>query len=194
VQRIPDMLERMQIAIEVAGYVGVDQANQGMVLDAFKKSVASRNERPMQQPVEQIRPDEKGLLNVLLSDIDGREALLGELPGIEILQRVAGRRIFQAIMASHTAGVPLTFDAVHSRVEDADQRLLAVAVLSADGEGHEFTLEYGAQCLDSLRRSDYQQKVQELKGRIKEAERTGNLVEALRLAQELAKLERERAG
>jgi DNA primase len=67
VQRIPDKLERMQIAIEVAGYVGVDQANQGMVLDAFKKSVADRNERPMQQPMEAVRPGEKGLLNVLLS-------------------------------------------------------------------------------------------------------------------------------
>src|SRR5208337_3074795 len=94
VQRIPDKLEQMQVAIEVAGYIGVDQANQGMVLDAFKKSVANRNERPMQQPVETLRPDEKGLLNVLLSDLEGREALLAELPNIEVLQRVPSRRIF----------------------------------------------------------------------------------------------------
>jgi DNA primase len=194
VQRIPDKLERMQIAIEVAGYVGVDQANQGMVLDAFKKSVADRNERPMQPPVETVRPDEKGLLGVLLSDLEGREALLDELKKIEVLQRAAARRIFQAILAIHAAGAPLTFDAVNSRLEEPDQRLLAVTMLSTEAEGHEFTLEYGRQCLESLRRSDFQQRVQELKRRIKEAERTGNMSEALRLAQELQNLGRRPNG
>jgi DNA primase len=194
VQRIPDKLERMQIAIEVAGYVGVDQANQGMVLDAFKKSVADRNERPIEVPAETVRPDEKGLLNVLLSDGEGRGALLDELPKIEVVQRLAARRIFQAILAVHAAGAPLNFDAVNSRLEEPDQRLLAVAVLSAEGEGHDFTLEYGRQCLNSLRRSDYRQRVQELKQRIKEAERTGTLADALRLAQELQKLERRPDG
>jgi len=116
------------------------------------------------------------------------------LSKIEVLQRLAARRIFQVILTVHAAGAPLTFDAVNSRLEEPDQRLLAVAVLSAEGEGHDFTLEYGMQCLDSLRRSDYQQRVQELKRRIKEAERTGNLAEALGLAQELQRLERRPGG
>ena len=190
VQRIPDKLERMQVAIEVAGYVGVDQANQGTVLDAFKKSVADRNERPMQQPAETVRPDEKGLLSVLLSDIEGRDELLSQLPQIEILQRVSMRRIFQAIVALHAAGEPIAFDAVNSRLEEEDQSRLAIAVLSADGAGYDFTLEYGVQCVDSLRRSDGLLQRQEMKKRIKEAERAGNLAEALRLAGELQKAER----
>jgi DNA primase len=193
VQRIPDKLERMQVAIEVAGYIGVDQANQGTVLDAFKKSVADRNERSIQPPVEMVRPDEKGLLNVLLSDIEARNVLLDELPKLAILQRLAARRIFQAIQTIREADAPLDFDGVNSRLEEADQRLLAVAVLSADGDGHDLTLEYGMQCLNSLRRSDYQQRVQELKRRIKEAERT-DIREALRLAQELQTLERRPDG
>ena len=190
VQRIPDKLERMQVAIEVAGYVGVDQANQGMVLDAFKKSVADRNERAIEQPAEMVRPDEKGLLNVLLSSVEGCDALIGELEKIEILGSVAMRRIFQSVLAVRAAGLPLSFDAVNSRLEPADQSLLAATILSADGEGHDFTLEYGMQCVESLRRSDHRRMVQELKRRIKEAERTGNLAEALRLAQELQELER----
>jgi len=190
VQRIPDKLERMQVAIEVAGYVGVDQANQGMVLDAFKKSIADRNDRPMQPPVESLRPGEKGLLNVLLSDLEGREGLLEELPKIEIFERLPSRRIFQAILAIHGAGAPLTFAAVNSRLEEQDQRLLAATVVSAESEGQEFTLEYGVQCLNGLRRSDHQQRVQECKRRVKEAERAGNLAEALRCAQELQELER----
>jgi DNA primase len=190
VKRISDKQERMLIAIEVAGYVGVDQANQGMVLDAFKKSVADRNERPMQEPAEVFRADEKGLLNVLLSDVEGREGLVPGLESLEILQRIGMRRIFQSVLAVHAAGTPLTFDAVNSRLEVADQNALAVAVLSADGEGHEFTLEFGSQCLESLRRSDDLYKQQELKARIKEAERAGNLEEALRLTQELPRLQR----
>jgi DNA primase len=189
VKLIPDLLERMQIANEVASYVGV---NQGMVLDAFKKSVADRNQRSMQPPTETVRADEKGLLNVLLSDAEGREELVAHVGTLEVLQRVATRRIFQAVLAIHAGREPITFDSLNSRLEPADQSMLAVAVLSADGEGNEFTVEYGMQCLESLRRTDdgYQRK--ELKNRVKEAERTGNLKEALRLAQELQDLERKK--
>jgi hypothetical protein len=193
VQRIQDKWERMQIAIDVAGYVGVDQANQGMVLDAFKKSVADRKE-PMRQPAEAIRADEAGLLHVLLSDIEGRDGLVTQLEKIEILRRVAMRRIFQALLAVTAAGLPLTYDAVNSRLEDADQNLLAATLLSPDADKHDFTLEYGMQCMDSLRRYDGLQRRQEMKTRIKEAERTGNLAEALRLAGELQKLERRPAS
>jgi DNA primase len=193
VQRIQDKWERMQIAIDVAGYVGVDQANQGMVLDAFQKSVADRKE-PMRQPAEAIRADEAGLLHVLLSDIEGRDGLVTQLEKIEILRRVAMRRIFQALLAVTGAGLPLTYDAVNSRLEDTDQNLLAATLLSPDADKHDFTLEYGMQCMDSLRRYDDLQRRQEMKTRIKEAERTGNLAEALRLAGELQKLERRPAG
>jgi hypothetical protein len=160
-----------------------------MVLDAFKKSVADRKET-MRQPAEVVRADEEGLLHVLLSDIEGRDALVTELEKIEILQRVAMRRIFQAVLAVYAAGLPLTYDAVNSRLEDADQNLLAATLLSPDADKHDFTLEYAMQCVDSLRRSNDLQQRQEMKTRIKEAERTGNLAEALRLAGELQKSER----
>jgi hypothetical protein len=190
VKLIPDLLERMQIANEVAHYIGVDQR---MVLDAFKKSVADTKDRPMRPAAEALRADEKGLLNVLLSDLEGREALVAEVEKIEILQRVAMRRIYQAVLAVNAAGLPLTYDAVNSRLEDADQNLLAATMMSADADGHDFTLEFGLQCLESLRRSDNLHGRQELKARMKEAERTGNLAEWKRLAQELQEMERRTA-
>ncbi|HUI53805.1 MAG TPA: DNA primase [Bryobacteraceae bacterium] len=190
VQRIPDRLERMQIAIEVAGYVGVDQANQGAVLDAFKKSVADRKEQPMRRPVEAVRADEKGLLNVVLSGADGLDHLLRELQRIEVLDRLATRRIYQAVVAAHTSDAPLTFDAVNSRLEPDDQSLLAEVMLSGDTDQQEITVQYGEQCLESLRRSDDRLRRQDLKVKVKEAERAGDLAEALRLAQELQQLER----
>jgi len=100
------------------------------------------------------------------------------------------RRIFQAVLAVHAAGLPLDYEAVNSRLEDADQNLLAATMMSGDAEGHDFTLEFGIQCLESLRRSDNLHRRQELKTRMKEAERTGNMPEWTRLAQELQRLER----
>ncbi len=192
VLRIPDKLERMQVATEVAEYVGVDS---GMVLDAFKKSVTERDDRPMQKPAESLRADEKGLLNVLFSDVEGREELVDELKSLEIVERLTMGKIFKAILTMRAAGVPITFEGVNGRLEDSDQNLLASSVarargLRSDGDGHDVSLEFGMQCIDRLRRSDHENRRRDLKRQIKEAERRGDLAEALRLAQELQRLER----
>ena len=116
---------------------------------------------------------------MLLSEIEGREPLLAELENLEILDRLPTRRIFRALLAAHSSGAALTFDAVSSRLESADQSLLAEAVLSEDAQEHEVTVDYGRKCLESLRRSADQLRRHELKVRVKEAERAGNLAEAL---------------
>ena len=53
-----------------------------------------------------------------------------------------------------------------------------------------FSLGQGIACLRELERSALKAERSELKTRIKEAERTGNLAEALRLTQELSVLEK----
>ncbi|MBZ5725680.1 MAG: DNA primase [Acidobacteriia bacterium] len=187
VQRISDRLERMTVANDVAGYIGVDR---GMVLDSFRKAVADRRESALVQPKEIVRADEKGLLNVLLSSLEGRERLIEDLAGIEILNRIPTRRIYQAVAAVHASGALPTFDAVRSRLEEPDQNLLAEVVLSAEAEGIAISLDYGRQCLERLRRSEGELRRGELKARVKEAERSGDQVEALRLYRELVQMER----
>jgi DNA primase len=191
VQAISDPLERMAIAENLAGYIGVER---GLVLESFRKAVTDRRQKTIGRPKETVRPDEKGLLEVLLSDAEGRNRLIGELETIEILDRVAARRIFQAIRALHAGGSPVTFDAVSSRLEEADQILLAETLLSDDAESHEINLEYGSRCLESMRRSEQQLRRAELKAQVKQAERAGNLAEALRLSEELTRLERRGAA
>jgi len=187
VQRIPDRLERMTIANDVADYIGVDR---GLVLDSFRKTVADRRESTIERPEEPLRVDERGLLSVLLSDVEGRESLLADLEKLDILDRLATRRIYQAVLGVHSSGAALTFDAVSSRLEPEDQSALAEAILSEEVEGREITLEYGRQCLESLRRSDDQRRCRDLKVRIKEAERLGDSAEVMRLLKELQSLER----
>jgi len=191
IQRIADPLERMAIAENLAGYIGV---NKGMVLASFRKAAADRQQKSIDHPKEPLRADERGLLEVLLSGAEGCEELIGELESIEILDRIATRRIYQAIRALHAAGAPVTFDAVNSRLEENDQILLAEALLAEDADSREGNLEYGRRCLDSMRRSEEQLRKAELKAQVKQAERAGNLAEALRLSEELTRLERRGAA
>jgi hypothetical protein len=83
---------------------------------------------------------------------------------------------------------------VSARLEDTDRALLAVALLAEETEAQEIDSEFGRRCLDSMRRSEQQQRRAELKAQVKQAERAGNLNEALRLSKELILLERQGAA
>jgi DNA primase len=181
VQRISDRLERMAIANDVAAYIGVDQ---GMVLDSFRQAVADRREDAIARPKDVIRADEKGLLNVLLSDLDGRERFIPTLRRMEILGRLATGRIYLALIAVDASGSGVTFENVSARLQEADQGLLARLVFTAENDGHEVELDYGHQCLESLLRFEAQQRSSELESRVKQAERAGDLGEAFRAADE----------
>src|SRR5450759_1833505 len=58
-QLVTDPLERMTIAHDVAGYLGVEK---GMVLDHFRKAVAERSKKAIVRPISPLRPDERMLL------------------------------------------------------------------------------------------------------------------------------------
>jgi len=187
VKRIHDRLERMAIANAVADYIGVDR---GIVLDSFLKNVADRKDAALERPQELARVDEKGLLSVLLSDLQGRESLLADLENLDILDRLVTSRIYHALLGVYSTGSPITFDAVSSRLEPRDQSALAEAVLSEEIEGRDNTLEYGRQCLESLRRSGDQRRIRDLKVLVKDAERAGDTAGVMRLLKELQSLER----
>jgi DNA primase len=187
VQRISDRLERMTIANDVASYIGIDR---GMVLDSFRKAVADRQEKPLERPASKLRSDEKGLLSVLLSNTPGRETLIAELENIEILDQLDAHRIFQAVMAVHASSAEVTFDAVISRLEERDQKMLAELAFSEDAAINEATIEYGSLCLKSLRLTGEQHRRSRLKTLINQAERAGKLQEAMRLMLELQQLDR----
>jgi DNA primase len=184
VERISDRLERMTIANDVAGYLGVER---GMVLDSFRKAVAERRDKPLEGPRVALRHDERMLLNALLAQPELAGEVIGELKSMEAIDSLSSRRIFQAIFALHETGGRLSFEEVHARLEEADQNLLAQAVLSEDAlASHEEVLA----AIGSMRRTGEQQRRSQLKARIHESERAGDLGEALRLTGELQGLER----
>jgi DNA primase len=184
VQRISDQMERMVIAGDLASYIGVDR---GMVLDSFKKSVAQRQEQKFQRPAVMLRHDERILINAVLAQPALATAIAPELKAMEVVSTFPSRRVFQAIFALEAGGGTLNFEALHARLEEDDQHLLALAALGDDVEVSE---EDFAAAMASVRRSEGEKQRAELKRRIKENERAGNWNEALRLAAELQSLDR----
>ena len=170
-------------------YIGVAP---GMVLETFRRAASDRQEKTIARPKEVLRPDERGLLNVLLAGVEGGEDLLAQLPAVDVLSQLPTRRIYEAVAAVHNSGGVVTLNALHSRLEEADQHLIADVLLSEEADGHEPSLAYGRQCLDSLLRAGELNRRAELKTRVKQAERAGDLMEALRLAAELQKMEQAR--
>jgi len=183
-QRISDRLERMAVANDVAAYVGVDR---GLVLDRFRKAVAQRQETRFEQAPFTLRSDERLLLNAVLAGPELRGEVIGPLKGLAAVGRLASRRIFQAVFALDEAGGQFSFDEVNARLEEADQNLLAEAVLSNNAVA---SREEVLAALESMRRSEEQDRRGQLKVRIKQLERAGNWAEALQVTEELQVLER----
>jgi hypothetical protein len=81
------------------------------------------------------------------------------------------------------------YEELHARLEENDQEILARAVLASETEDAGISLQQGEECLRSLERSSTKAQHAQLKTRIKDAERAGNITEALRLAKELRQME-----
>ena len=188
VQRITDQLERMTIAGDVAGYIGVDR---GMLLDHFRKAVSERAEKSIERPESPLRHDERWLLIALLTDAELRTEMIGRLRSLRTIDTLPSRRIFHAIFALHEAGGRVGFDEVNGRLEETDQNLLAQAVLNEDGE---ISREDVVAALGRIERSEQQDLLAQLKTRIGESERAGRLDEAMRLMAELQGFERASRG
>lgn len=192
VERISDRLERLAVANDVAGYIGV---SSGVVLDSFRKAVADRQEKVLVRPAVVLRADERLLLNALLGESEMGDEIVEELKSIGTIEKLPSHRIFQAIFALGASGGRVDFQEVHARLEPADQSLLAEAILGAPlgpsmGDAAPISEADIRAALDSLRRSETQQRREDLKLRIKQSERAGQWEEALRLTSELQAIER----
>jgi len=187
VQRIGDKLERVAVANEIAGYLGVESS---LVLEYFRKAAAERRDTPSPPPKDPTRPAEKILLNLLLASTPAREQLVRELKSLAGVGQFATRRAFEVIFALEDAGDRVSFDTVHARLEENDRELLAAAVMTGEADESAYTLEQGEECLRTLQRAESKARVASLKARVRECERAGDLPGALQVMEELQRLER----
>jgi DNA primase len=187
IQRIGDKLERATVANDVAGYLGVEA---GLVLDHFRKTAAERREQKLPDADQGLRPVERMLLAAALSDGEVRARVLPRLRRTGQLAQFTTRRIFEALLAIQDSGAPFRFADLEGRLEEKDRELLSAVVFADKTEGEQAPLEQAEACLKTIEQNERAARVAELKARIKQAERTGMLEEALRITEELGRLDR----
>lgn len=186
IQRLSDKLERLTVANEVAGYLGVDSA---AVLEAFRKAAAERRDARAAMPAVQASANEKLLLNLLLTSAEARARLIPELKALSAVEQFPTFPIFRAIFAVHDSGAQANFNEVHARLEENERETLAAVALAGELEGG-LSIDQGLECVRSLERIERQRLLSAMKARIRESAQAGNVAEALRLSEELRRLER----
>ena len=202
VQNIHDKLERAAVANDLASYLGVEQS---LVLDQFKRAAAERRTpspygapvaRPVARPSSAIPPMERILLSALLGS---EEALAEVLPQLtpEMTGGFYTREIFDALRnvnglqeAGKLTG-PAAFSTLESRLNPPAQGLLHELIAADDMNDEASSLEQARSCLRKLQAGSRKRMVEELRARVKAAEREGNMAEALRSMGELHQLEKE---
>jgi len=188
IQRVNDRLERAAIATEIAAYLGVES---GLVLEHFKRAATSRrDDMAPPQPVS-VRPAEKILLNSLLLRPEIRGDILPLLRHLPQLERMQAARIFQTMLALHERSPDFRYAELEARLAEEDKKLLAGLVFADEMNEEDCTLEQALDCLKRLADEARAQRKAELRLKVKQAERAGDLQEAMRLAEELVALDRQ---
>ena len=187
VQKISDKLERAAVANDIAGYLGVDP---GLVLDQFKKAATERRgalpDTARSRPHVEIPALERILVQALVSSDQARREILPRLPQ-SITAHFASHEIFEAL--AQTGSVPLSFAALDARLGEPARALLH-EILTADEIGDDATcLVHAEACLHRLEEDFRRRQREELRSRVKSAEREGNMEEAVRWTGELMRLD-----
>ncbi len=189
--KVSDKIERLVIANEVASYIGISERQ---VLEEFRKSVNGRRPEMARVQAAPLSASEKLLLRLLVSNPEAPDDLIPALKGIAAIRNLPTRRIFEVVITMYDSGARIGFNELHERLQEEDQVLLSSAVLMAETDEAGLSVEQGLACLRSLQASDIEEMRSVLKVRIKEAERAGNMEEALRIAAELNHIKRINAG
>ena len=187
IQRISDRLERFAVANDVGDYLGVEEK---LVRDYFSQG---SSERKTQSSRPVVPPNERLLLNALLISETARDETIPNLATLPIVERFVTKRVFQAIFAMHSDG-PLRFTELEGRLADADRDLLSAVIFADEVLEEEKAPEQARACLRSLQSQDPKSEIAALRARIKAAEREGKLDEAIRLAEVLDRMARNRSS
>jgi DNA primase len=201
VQRIPDKLERAAVANDVAGYLGVEP---GLVLDQFKRASIERREpaRPAQdhrraggesatpQRRPQVPPLERILLNALVTNDAARREILPRLTAA-MTAHFSSHEILEALRILSEGGAAVSFATLDGRLGEASRALLHEIVAADEIGDDDACLAQAEACLRRLDEDFRRKQIAEMRDRVRSAERSGNVEEALGWLAELHKIETE---
>jgi DNA primase len=185
IRKISDRLERATVAGEVAEYLGVDRS---IVLKEFRTGPQAKAGGKRQLPESSMT--ERILLRSLLADPEVREALVERLRESAAARRFLSWPVIQAVLDVSDAGEAVTFATVDARLTVETHKGLLSTVVFADSSEEVFTREQAIRYLSVLESDDAKLRMEDLRLRLKQAERAGNLDEAIRLTGELTQVQR----
>jgi DNA primase len=177
-ERVPDKLERLAIANDLAQFIGVEPR---AILDQLKPA-PSGAPRPAHIAAA-LTANEELLIRGLLDNPALTREIAIEMVTIHSWRELAGAKILDAMFTLAAAG-DLSYEALHARLSEADQRVLAAAAL-ADKSGEEIPPEQLLACVQSLRETDKLRRQADIRERVRSLEREGRYREALELMSEL---------
>lgn len=193
-QDVQDATERLAIADEIADLMGVSPEER--IRSGFRKAARDRKAEAVNRFTSRLPPRERALLQALISNAEAREAVLDRLVETRSFQTLVARTIFETLVRMRQAGAEITFATLEARLENPQKTLLHELISadeiedSAGDNGAASSLEQALSCLESLEHDDHGQLRNEIKGRIRAAERSGRLEEALQLMKQLEELDR----
>jgi DNA primase len=189
IQKMPERLERLAIANDVAEYLRLDQS---IVLDEFRKAAADRRAAPAaRKEVETPDPNEVILVHAMLEDAAAREEIITELARIDVVERLRSRRIMEALLKIVAAGENPDYSRLGARLDEPDRILLEQMLFADDTLTRDYTTEHAIRALKSLSGASRKARSGELKKRIAELTREGRHEEARELFEKLNELDRE---
>jgi tetratricopeptide (TPR) repeat protein len=167
------------------------------IRSGFRKAVRDRRKEAVNRFESRLPARERELLQALLSNAESREAVLPRLIETGSFQNLTARPIFETLVRMREAGAEITFASVEARLENPQKALLHELISADEMEDHAGShngnplgFEQALRCLESLESDDHSQARNEIKGRIRTAERAGRFEEALELMKKLEELDR----
>ncbi|MBI3279744.1 MAG: DNA primase [Acidobacteria bacterium] len=182
-QRISDAIERAAVANEVADFLGVDR---GVVLREFRKQPRGRDSGADQSAVPALRRIEVRVIRFLLADSRSRSAIFPHLCDNAAVAGFQTGALVRQICALHEHAPDFSFSELRDRLSEADKAMLESLILADNcDQGDGDSVEQVIQALESECR---QFRVADLRSRIRDAERRGDLAEALRLTEQMSQV------
>jgi DNA primase len=192
VQRVPSRIEREGLASDIAQKLGIDSA---VLRQEFRTAATARATREVKAaPDTQLTPAEKILVRALASTIPEEEAMRRRATEAMLAEGfhtgLAAGSLLEALLQN--ASDESVLDPLSLPLDDTDRALMARILMRED---EPLTAELLEGALDALRhRAQLAQRESEIKRRIEDAERRGDLETLLRLKQEKLELDRKLAA
>jgi hypothetical protein len=169
----------MAVATDLAQQLNLDAA---LVLDQFRRGGADRRPAVHQAPEAQLPDREKLLLRLLLHHAPALAGYVDTILGMEAFGHLQCHGILEAALRLLEANGTIDFQELTTLLSPEDATILT-AVFSAETEDVEKNhTDPGAQlqaCLTKLDQDYWRHQLQEIRLRVRDAERRGEMGEAL---------------